>query len=154
MQGQPQFFRRALVAGSVLAGTMTVMPFLKYPPNPPSVGRPATLHERQLLYTSLLFLTLVVLLVAVRLSGRLRKAGWPEERRLVVVALAVVGPLLLLLSVMPAAPDPVSAPANLVWHFRLASLGGNLLLWAVLTFGFGMVASAKERERAPELTAS
>ena len=154
MQGQPNPFRRALVAGSVLAGTMTLVPFLKYPPNPPAVGRPETLHERQLLYLSLLFLTLVVLLFAARLSVRLRTTGWLEERRLVVVALAVVAPLLVLLGVMPPAPDPITAPANLVWHFRLASLGGNLMLWAVLAFSFGMLASAKQRERAHELTTS
>jgi hypothetical protein len=146
--GQPNPFRRALVAGAVLAGTMTLVPFLKYPPNPPSVGRPETLHQRQLLYTSLLLLTLVVLLFAARLSSRLRAAGWVEDRRVAVVAVAVVGPVLALLAVLPPAPDPVSAPATLVWHFRLASLGGNLLLWTVLAVTYGLAAAASERRRA------
>jgi hypothetical protein len=147
MVGQPNPFRRALVAGAVLAGTLTLVPFLKYPPNPPSVGRPDTLHQRQLLYTSLLLLTLVVLLFAARLSSRLRAAGWLEDRRVAVVVVAVVGPVLALLAVFPPAPDPVPAPATLVWHFRLASLGGNLLLWAVLAFSYGLTAAASERRR-------
>ena len=146
--GQPNPFRRALVAGTVLAGTLTVVPFLKYPPNPPSVGRPETLHQRQLLYSSLLLLTLVVLLFAARLSSRLRAAGWVEDKRVAVVAAAVLGPMLGLLAVFPPAPDPVPAPATLVWHFRLASLGGNLLLWTVLALTFGLAAAASERRRA------
>ena len=44
--GQPDPFRRALVAGAVLAGAITVAPWLKYPPNPPAVGDPDTLAKR------------------------------------------------------------------------------------------------------------
>jgi hypothetical protein len=36
-------------------------------------------------------------------------------------------------------------PANLLWRFRIASLGGNLLLWGVLTAGFGFAAARRER---------
>ena len=75
-------------------------------------------------------------------------------RRQALAGIGAGASLLVLLGVMPPAPDPITAPANLVWHFRLASLGGNLLLWAVLAFSFGMLASAKQRERAHELTSS
>jgi predicted cobalt transporter CbtA len=40
-------FRRSLLAGAFLAGAFTVVPFLKYPPNPPAVGDPSTNSERQ-----------------------------------------------------------------------------------------------------------
>jgi predicted cobalt transporter CbtA len=37
-------------------------------------------------------------------------------------------------------------PATLVWRFRVASLGANLTLWAVLTLGVGwLVAEAARR---------
>src|SRR5690349_20882191 len=54
-------FRPALLAGGLLAGAFTVTPFLKYPPNPPGVGDPATLSERQWKYLALIFLSLVIL---------------------------------------------------------------------------------------------
>ncbi|HEV7686262.1 MAG TPA: CbtA family protein, partial [Acidimicrobiia bacterium] len=65
-------FGRAVRAAALMAGAFTVMPFLKYPPNPPGVGDPATLAERQWKYLALIFLSLVVLAAAARLSGRLR----------------------------------------------------------------------------------
>jgi predicted cobalt transporter CbtA len=142
---RPDPFRRALVAGAVLAGALTVAPWLKFPPNPPAVGDPDTLARRQLLYVSLICLTAAVGVAGAALSTRLRRQGWPEARRTVAVVLAVVVPLGIAMAVLPGAPDPISVPANLLWRFRLASLGGNLLLWTVITLGFGMLAA----ERAP-----
>jgi predicted cobalt transporter CbtA len=141
-------FGRAVLAGGVLAGAFTVMPFLKYPPNPPGVGDPATLSERQWKYMALIFLSLVVLAGAVRLAAHLRERGWADEERLVAVALAVVVPLGVVCAALPPFSDPVDVPANLLWRFRMASLGGNVLLWAVLTAGFGVAAVRRERELA------
>jgi predicted cobalt transporter CbtA len=138
-------FRPALLAGGVLAGAFTVMPFLKYPPNPPGVGDPATLSERQWKYMALIFLSLVVLTAAVRLSGRLRERGWRDDERLGAVALAVAVPLGVVCAALPPYSDAVDVPANLLWRFRIASLGGNLLLWSVLTVTFGMAAARRER---------
>ena len=39
----------------------------------------------------------------------------------------------------------IDVPANLLWRFRIASLGGNLLLWSVLTVTFGTAAVRRER---------
>lgn len=138
---------RALVAGAVLAGGITVSPWLKYPPNPPAVGDPATLAERQTLYVTVIVLTLVVLFAATSLSGRLRESGWVDDQRLVLVALAVVVPMTLIYALLPPAPDEIAVPATLLWRFRLASLGGNLLLWGVLSVGFGVAATAAERRK-------
>ena len=139
-------FRRALLAGAFMAGAFTVMPFLKYPPNPPAVGDPATLSDRQWKYLAVIFLSLVVLAGAARLSTFLRERGWLDDERLVAVGLAVVVPLGVICAALPPFHDPIGVPANLLWRFRIASLGGNLLLWAVLTVTFGAVAVRRERE--------
>lgn len=139
-------FRRALLAGALVAGAFTVMPFLKYPPNPPAVGDPATISERQWKYLALIFLSLVVLAGAARLSRSLRERAWLDDERLIAVGLAVVVPLGVLFAVLPPFSDPIEVPANLVWRFRIASLGGNLLLWAVLAVTFGAAAVRRERE--------
>jgi predicted cobalt transporter CbtA len=139
-------FGRALLAGALVAGAFTVMPFVKYPPNPPAVGDPATISERQWKYLALIFLSLVVLSAAAKLSGRLRKRQWLDDERLIAVGLAVIVPLGLICALLPPFSDPIEAPANLVWRFRISSLGGNLLLWAVLTLAFGAAAVRRERE--------
>jgi predicted cobalt transporter CbtA len=139
-------FRRSLTAGAFMAGAFTVMPFIKYPPNPPAVGDPATLSERQWKYLTLIFLSIVVFAGAARLSSYLRERGWTDDERLIAVGLAIAVPLGIVVAALPPFHDPIDVPANMVWRFRIASLGGNLLLWSVLTVTFGAVAVRRERE--------
>ncbi len=145
-RGAGDAWRRALLAGALVAGAFTVMPFVKYPPNPPAVGDPATISERQWKYLALIFLSLVVLAGAARLSRSLRERQWLDDERLIAVGLAIVVPLGLICALLPPFSDPIEVPANLVWRFRIASLGGNLLLWAVLAVTFGAAAVRRERE--------
>ncbi len=98
-------------------------PWLKYPPNPPAVGDPDTLAQRQILYVSLICLTAVVGVAAAALSTRLRREGWSEARRVTAVVVAVAVPLGIAMAGLPGAPDPITVPADLLWRFRLASLG-------------------------------
>ena len=151
-RSRPDPFRRALVAGAVLAGALTVAPWLKYPPNPPAVGDPDTLALRQLLYVLVIVLAAGWGLAAAALSTRLRADGWSEARRTVAVVAVVVVPMALAFAVLPGAPDPITVPAKLLWSFRLASLSGNILLWTVIALGFGLVAS--ERAAAASTDAS
>ena len=145
--GRPDPFRRALVAGALLFGSLALMPWLKYPPNPPAVGDPDTIGRRQALYVSLVALTLALGIVGAALATRLRR--WPEHRRLAAVGVTLAVPLAVALAVLPPAPDPVEVPATLIWRFRLASLGGNLLLWSVLSVGVGLLAAEATRRRPP-----
>ncbi|MEO5680022.1 MAG: CbtA family protein [Acidimicrobiales bacterium] len=150
---QPEPFRRSLWAGAILFGSLTLAPWVKYPPNPPAVGDPATLGRRQALYVSLIALSLALSLLGAALAGRLHRDGWPEHRRVPAVAAAVALAFGLALALLPPAPDPVDAPATLVWRFRLASLGGNAVLWGVLTVGFGLLAAEAARRRSRSLVA-
>ena len=150
----PDPVTRALVAGAVLAGAVTISPWLKYPPNPPAVGDPATLAERQALYATVIVLTLAVLLGAAVLSGRLRSGGWVADQRLLLVTAAVVVPMALVYAFMPPPPDEIAVPATLLWRFRIASLAGNLLLWGILALGFAAMAAAAERRTRAGVLAS
>ena len=151
---QPLPFRRSLWAGAILFGSITLAPWLKYPPNPPAVGDPDTLGRRQGLYVSLVALSLAIGLIGAGLSGWLRRRGWREHRRVAAITASATLAFGIALVLLPAAPDPVDAPATLIWRFRLASLGGNALLWGALSIGFGLLATeaargAKEVARAP-----
>lgn len=132
-------FRRVAVSGLVLAGAITVAPWVKYPPNPPAVGDPDSVGERERLFVLLIVLAALLLAGLAHLSARLRNAGWPDDRRVAAVVGGGLVAFAVLFAVMPASPDAVDVPANLVWQFRLNSLTGNLLVWTLLTVGLGVV---------------
>src|SRR5918995_5244959 len=55
--------RSISLAGAIFAGAFLI-PFLKYPANPPSVGDPSTIRERTAAYFSLVALSLLAILLA------------------------------------------------------------------------------------------
>jgi predicted cobalt transporter CbtA len=141
-------FRRVVLSGMLLAGAMTVAPWFKYPPNPPAVGNPDTVYDRERLYVLLIVLTALVLAGAAHLSARLRRAGWPDDRRMVAVTAAAVAAIAVVFAAMPPTPDSIGVPANLVWQFRIDSLAGNLLVWTVLSLGLGTLWTESARRAA------
>jgi predicted cobalt transporter CbtA len=141
-------FRRVVLSGMLLAGAMTVAPWFKYPPNPPAVGNPDTVYERERLYVLLIVLIALVLAGAAHLSARLRRAGWPDDRRAVAVTAAAVAAVAVVFAAMPPTPDTIGVPANLVWQFRIDSLAGNLLVWTGLTLGLGTLWTESARRAA------
>lgn len=145
-RGRPNVASRVILAGTILAGAITVAPWFKFPPNPPAVGDPATLGNRQSLYVAMIVIAAIVGLGAAILSRRLQGAGWADHRRIAAVVVAVVVPMLVAFAALPPAPDAVGVPATLVWRFRVASLGTNLTLWAVLTLAVAwLTAEASSR---------
>lgn len=132
-------FRRVAVSGAILATAITVAPWLKYPPNPPAVGDPGTVGERERLFVMVIVLAALLLAGLAHLSARLRRADWPDDRRVAVMVAAGLVAFGVLFAVMPASPDAIGVPANLVWQFRINSLTGNLLVWTLLTLGLGVV---------------
>lgn len=132
-------FARALALSAVGFGTLVLVPALKYPANPPAVGDPATVGRRTVAYLTLVGLSVVASFATWRASRYLRGRGVPDHLRLPALALgylALVGAAYL---AWPANPDRVSVPAQLIWRFRLAALGGTAALWAVLGVVFGWV---------------
>ena len=125
----------ALAAAGFLA--IFLLPFLKYPANPPGVGDPDTIGRRTALY-----------LVAVAWSLVATWGGWRAWRALVArrmpvpravpaslavwVGLAVAG-----LVALPANTDQVNAPATLIWQFRVATVAGAATFWSVVGMVFG-----------------
>lgn len=148
-RGRPDAWPRVVMAGVILAGAITVAPWLKYPPNPPAVGDPDTLAQRQSWYVTTILVAALVGLGATVLARRLRDDDWPDHRRIAVVVVAVAVPMLVIFAAFPGAPDDIPVPAQLVWRFRLASLGANLTLWAVLTLALAWLAAEAAHRRDP-----
>jgi peptidoglycan/LPS O-acetylase OafA/YrhL len=129
--------RTAAILAAVGFVVIFLMPFLKYPSNPPAVGDPATIGER----TQLFFLMVGISVAAAIAALRLRRVA------AFVVLVAIAG------LVMPAVNEvPDGFPADLLWNFRLATVGIHAVIWATLGLVFGaaaqrLLASAPEEVR-------
>jgi hypothetical protein len=133
--------------------TGTLVPFLKYPANPPGVESTVAMGER----TGLFFLMLLIAVLAAigaLIAGRSfvdRWGGWNGSIAAVAGFVAVVG---LTAALLPGAPAHMADfPAELLWRFRIASLGTQLVLWTALGLIFGgLTARAEQRGAATEHT--
>jgi predicted cobalt transporter CbtA len=119
---------------------VVLIPFLKYPPNPPAVGDPETITKRTITY----LLTLVIGLLAVWAGvAASRWAAWLGEQpwiRWGVGGAAFVATVVAAYLILPAINEvPGSFPATLLWQFRFASLGTQAVLWTLLGFGYAAV---------------
>lgn len=139
--------RSLYLAAAIFAGAVLI-PFLKYPANPPTVGDPETIGVRTIAYFGLVGMSLLTILVAWHVNGRLRERGVILPVRQVAVVLGAVVVVVALYATLPAAADPGEFPAGLLWDFRLSSLGTQLVLWTGLGLLFGAFC---ERAEAKEL---
>ncbi len=117
-----------------------VVPNAKYPANPPAVTDPETIGVRTALYFFMIALSVFAMVASVVLRQRLvaRHGAWnagllASAAYLVVMAIAGLA--------LPGAGEiPAAFPAAVLWDFRLASFGSQLILWATLGLGFGALA--------------
>jgi predicted cobalt transporter CbtA len=120
-------------------GALVLMPGIKYPANPPAVGDPDTVGERTAQYL-LLVAVCLVLMVGLTALWRALRTRIPEQgTRVVVLTLVTAVAFGLVLIGLPDTPDSIdpAVPARLIWDFRIQSLGGLTMLWAMLGIGTG-----------------
>src|SRR3954469_12032441 len=80
-------WRRATTLAVVAFVTVYLVPWLKYPANPPAVGDPDTINERTALYVVMLVWSIVAAWAGWRLHRWLRARGMPDHLRLPAVVL-------------------------------------------------------------------
>jgi hypothetical protein len=132
--------------------TITAIPFTKYPANPPTVGNPDTIDKRTLLFLAMIAITVLAAVAAVRIRRDLlsRTSAW--NATLLAVAAFVVTIAIAQL-ILPAVHEtPAGFPADVLYRFRLASLGINLTLWTTVGLGFGVAAERLIDARQHSLT--
>ena len=138
----PSNTRAALgLAGAALLG-LVLVPYVKYPPNPPAVGDPATIDQRTISYLAIVVIGLVAVWAAV-VAKRTQSAEWRQAVAAVIGFLVVVVVGYVLLPTIDEVPD--TFPPDLLWSFRLTSLGTQAVLWTALGLAFAGLLSYQRR---------
>jgi predicted cobalt transporter CbtA len=128
--------------------TIAIVPFLKYPPNPPSVGNPDTIGARTALFFGMIVISLVVSVFAVRLQRRMQATHGNWNAALIAAAVYIVLMALAYLALPSVDEVPRQFSASLLWSFRVAALGIQAVIWATLGLLFGVLAQ-RELEPSP-----
>ncbi|GAY19196.1 CbtA family protein [Mycobacterium sp. shizuoka-1] len=119
------------VAGSMLL-CLYVVPALKYPPNPPAASLEETIRQRTLLYVLMVVLSAALFVAAVLVRRRLaqRLDGWNAT---LIAAGGYVVAIAVVMVALPAIDEtPEHFPADLLYEFRLYSLGTQVVMWATI----------------------
>jgi hypothetical protein len=152
-----------LVAGGGFL-SMYLVPFLKYPANPPAIGNGDTIQLRSSFYLLMVGCSVIFLILTVWLGRRLQPRFGTWNATLIAggVFIAATGIVMLLLPAFgelaanrqyhqaTETPAPLTDangtivfpgfPADLLYNFRLYSIGAQLVLWTAIGLVFAPLA--------------
>jgi predicted cobalt transporter CbtA len=136
------FGPRSVAALLALAGFLTIyfLPSLKYPANPPAVGDADTIGYRTALFFGMIAIAIVAMTAAIAAGKRLvaRHGSWNGS---LIAAAGFIVVIVLAQFLLPGINEvPEEFPATVLWQFRLASFGMQVVLWATLGLAFGAAA--------------
>ncbi|GGK66951.1 membrane protein [Planomonospora parontospora subsp. parontospora] len=127
-----------LAAGAFAA--VVLVPFLKYPANPPAVGDPGTIGQRTTLY--LVAVVIGILAVAAGAATHRYAARSEPWRRWLAAGAAAMLPVIAAWILLPGIEEvPQGFPADLLWDFRIASLGTQAVFWLGMGALFALACS-------------
>ena len=116
---------------------LVIVPNIKYPANPPSVGDPETIGTR----TGLFFLMIAISLATMVFSLKVRRRAaaklgvWNGSIVAVLVFVVIIAAVQLSLPVINEVP--AAFPAVLLWKFRVATIGMQVIMWSTIGLLFG-----------------
>ena len=114
---------KSVILAGVMWLTIYIIPFLKYPANPPTVGDGETVMLRAILYVLFITLSGIGVVIFYKLSQKL------QNNKKYFGLFGYVIFITILFFVMPENPDEITAPMNLVNEFRLMSVLGVSSFW-------------------------
>jgi predicted cobalt transporter CbtA len=130
----PRLLSVLLAAGLLLS--LYLVPGLKYPPSPPALSLDDTIRQRTLLYLLMVVIS-AALLVAAVYAGRRLVAGLGAWNATLVAAGGYVVAVAVVVLMLPGIHEtPSDFPADVLYEFRLYSLGTQLVMWAAIGLVF------------------
>ena len=123
---------KAVVLSGIMWVTLYLIPFLKYPANPPTVGDADTVVLRTILYLSFIAISGIGAFAFYKLSTKF------QNNKKYLGLFGYVGFIVIVFFIMPENPDEITAPMNLVNEFRLVSILGVSSFWASVGLILGL----------------
>lgn len=120
--------------------TLILVPQIKYPANPPSIGNPETIGSRTALYFTMIALSVIAVVTAASTGRQLARRLGTWNSAVVAGAAYVIVITAAMLILPPVNEVPSDFSATTLWGFRLASLGVEAVLWTALGLAFGVLA--------------
>jgi len=125
--------KKSLFLASIIWLTIFMIPFIKYPANPPAVGDPETIYYRQGLYVAFIAISG---LGALGFAFLYRKLGSTSARKFIIPALYTAY-MAGFYFAMPPNPDAITVPMDLITNFRIVSVITAAIFWVILGIVFG-----------------
>jgi hypothetical protein len=113
-----------------------LVPFVKYPANPPSVGDPTTIGRRTALYLIMILISLLAAVAALRLRGLLAERWSASTATLLAGAVYLLVVIVAGWALPPIQEVPRTFPAVTLFRFREASVGIQAVRWATIGLVF------------------
>ncbi|WP_338640519.1 CbtA family protein [Burkholderia pyrrocinia] len=138
---------RPLAAWLALAAfvALVIVPNLKYPANPPSVGDPDTIGYR----TGLFFLMIAISIATMVFSVSVRRhllAKLGQWNASIVAGLVFIAIIAAVQFGLPSINEvPAAFPAAVLWKFRVAAIGMQAIMWTTIGLLFGAWVERSER---------
>ena len=127
--------KKALILAAIMCLSLYVVPFIKYPANPPAVGDPETIGLRDSLYTNYQLASGLIALGVSIVMYKLRRIGYSKY----VIIVIYLGLVASIYAIFPANPDEITAPMDLVNAFRAVTFGTMVMFYLVLGTIFGIM---------------
>lgn len=140
-----------------------LVPFLKYPANPPAIGHPETIKQRSALYLGMVLIALVALTLGIVAQRRLR-GRFGDWTAMLLAALGFAVVVGIAMAILPPlghlhvnvvnyghfateTPQPLrdpkgaivypGFPADTLFKFRLYTIINQIILWGTIGLGAG-----------------
>jgi predicted cobalt transporter CbtA len=117
-----------------------LVPFVKYPANPPAGTLDDTVGERTALYFTMIAISVLAAVAAARLRVAVAPRWGGHNANLAAILSFLVIVVVAGLALPAVSETPADFPATTLWSFRVASLGTQALLWLTIGLVFAPLA--------------
>jgi predicted cobalt transporter CbtA len=121
--------KKGILLAIILWGVLFLVPFLKYPANPPAVGDPSTIYYRQFLYIGVLGISGSTALLSAYISKKLRY----------IAPIIYVIVITLVYIFFPDNPDEITISLDLINKFRVTTVISSFIAWLSIGIIFGIL---------------
>ena len=125
--------KKTFVLAAIMWFSIYIIPFLKYPSNPPTVGDGETVVLRAILYLSFIAISGFGVVGFYQVYKRM------EKNKKFVAFVGYAAFITIAFVLMPPNPDEITAPMDLVNGFRAMSVVAVSVFWISIAFILGVL---------------